>query len=656
MSVHSSTRGAQTAKANPQYRVGRFTLHPFRQLLDQGQPIPVKPKALAILSVLAQADGGLVTKDELMAAVWPQVIVEDNAIQTHVASLRKILGEDAELLCTVHGLGYRLTPTPPASPVSPSVAPRVRPGTSMYYSLAILIALGAAIGAAWLIRIATHATPANETAQIAILPFDLTGSGPQMAGFAHDLQDKIAASLSGAGILVASDGNGKRSYAQGSSQTDIQSSAEFLVSGRISSNGNMLRVQMQISDPAESISIWSGTFEKDIGSRVYLPDAVATAVADAAHFAVIGRTGKVRLNAAGIAALVEARESMTAVNRPNPLLQMADYKKIIAAEPNFSWAHSGLAAADAFQLKSDPQNVMLRDEARREANRALELEPANGEAYVALELVVPRFSWKKRESVLLRGIKADPGFAPAAHMEGRLLSAVGRNQDALFWFRRGHNIDPLHANNTFAYAVSLLSQGSAEESQRLLKQMDAEWPEHIATRNAHFWISILSDARDETRAILGDASRWPVGMNQKSANIWRLAITASQYDAVKAGTAVKEAAEEGFLNRGEALLLLSMLNDVDGAFAQAQHYLPSDPQWGPLLFLEPTKPMRRDPRFMALAVKLGFAAYWRSTNQWPDFCSAPSLLYDCKAEVAKLAVSNPTLTPMEEVQKASIPY
>ena len=94
-----------------EYKVGRFTLQPFRQLLDGAIPVPVKPKALAILSVLAKANGALVTKDELMAAVWPNITVEDNAIQVHVASLRKILGDDAELLCTVHGHGYRLTAT-----------------------------------------------------------------------------------------------------------------------------------------------------------------------------------------------------------------------------------------------------------------------------------------------------------------------------------------------------------------------------------------------------------------------------------------------------------------------------------------------------------------------------------------------------------------
>jgi hypothetical protein len=45
--------------------------------------------------------------------------------------------------------------------------------------------------------------------------------------------------------------------------------------------------------------------------------------------------------------------------------------------------------------------------------------------------------------------------------------------------------------------------------------------------------------------------------------------------------------------------------------------------------------MRRDPRFMSLAAKLGLVDYWRSSGKWPDFCSEPGLPYDCKAEAAK---------------------
>ncbi len=645
-----------------QHKVGRFVLQPFRELRDQDRPIRVKPKALAILSVLAEANGGLVTKDELMAAVWPNVVVEDNAIQAHIASLRKILGSDAGLLCTVHGQGYRLAPTGEPPPVGPRSEPARDPSGPftrrrqiVLTALVVLLFLG--VVGLWLFLHSATAV-ANRPAQIAIMPFDLSSSEPQTIAFVNDLRDRISADLSAAQILIASNQQGE-GLLSGILNSNRAIASEFLLTGRMVSDGKLLRIHVQLMDAKEGVAVWSGMFEKSISERTALIPIVSTAVADAAHFAVNGRTGKVRLKAAETAAWIEARESMTTVSRPNPNLQMADYKKVIAAVPEFTWAHSGLAASDAFNLRSEPDNKALREEIRVEANRALELEPVNGEAYLALEVGLPRFNWQERESLLVKGIKIDPSFGPNSVMEGHLRSAVGRHKDALFWLKRAYNIDPLHNNNNFAYAVMLLSEGHPTESQKLLAEMDANWPQHIGTKNAHFWTSVISGKTDETLAILADSSRWPVGMNQKSAGVWRMALRA--HDSKESGPraqaieAITSTSSEGSLTRGDALLLMSILNDVDGAFAQAETYLPIDPQFGPLLFLGPTRPMRQDPRFMSLAVKLGFAAYWRSTDQWPDFCKAPDLPYDCKALVAKLALKNPPLSPMPEVQ-ATIPY
>ena len=94
-----------------EYSVGRFTLLPFRQLLRNGSAVAIRRKELDLLSVLAMAEGMLVTKEELMTAIWPGAIVEDNALQVHIVSLRKLLDLDADLLRTVHGLGYRLPAT-----------------------------------------------------------------------------------------------------------------------------------------------------------------------------------------------------------------------------------------------------------------------------------------------------------------------------------------------------------------------------------------------------------------------------------------------------------------------------------------------------------------------------------------------------------------
>ena len=88
-----------------EYRIGDLVLQTRRQLLHDETRIALGSKALALLSVLAEARGALVTKDELMDAVWPGITVEENAIQVHVAALRKAMGAAAGQLVTIRGLG-----------------------------------------------------------------------------------------------------------------------------------------------------------------------------------------------------------------------------------------------------------------------------------------------------------------------------------------------------------------------------------------------------------------------------------------------------------------------------------------------------------------------------------------------------------------------
>jgi non-specific serine/threonine protein kinase len=79
-----------------------------RELRARGIPVPLGSRAFSIFAVLVQSAGKLVTKDELMARVWPGVIVENNTLEVHISAVRKALGPDRATLRTTFGRGYRL--------------------------------------------------------------------------------------------------------------------------------------------------------------------------------------------------------------------------------------------------------------------------------------------------------------------------------------------------------------------------------------------------------------------------------------------------------------------------------------------------------------------------------------------------------------------
>lgn len=87
---------------------GRFRINTRRrELLADGAPVDLGARAFDVLMALIAAEGGLVTKDELMERVWPNAIVEENTLQSQIYTLRKALGGDRNVIMTVSGRGYR---------------------------------------------------------------------------------------------------------------------------------------------------------------------------------------------------------------------------------------------------------------------------------------------------------------------------------------------------------------------------------------------------------------------------------------------------------------------------------------------------------------------------------------------------------------------
>ena len=109
------------------YHFGEFQLNlDMRTLARQGERVPVGSRAFDVLACLVAHAGTVVTKAELLEAVWTDSFVEEGTLSQHIFSLRKALGEEAACIATIQGRGYRFmgavrhtlpaTSTPPPDP------------------------------------------------------------------------------------------------------------------------------------------------------------------------------------------------------------------------------------------------------------------------------------------------------------------------------------------------------------------------------------------------------------------------------------------------------------------------------------------------------------------------------------------------------------
>ena len=119
---HSSMAGEPSswAVATAALEFGRFrVLLRQRRLLADGVPVELGTRALDLLMVLIEADGALVSKDELLALAWPGIFVDETNIKVQISALRRALGEDRDFIRTEVGRGYRFTAAIRSTPAFP---------------------------------------------------------------------------------------------------------------------------------------------------------------------------------------------------------------------------------------------------------------------------------------------------------------------------------------------------------------------------------------------------------------------------------------------------------------------------------------------------------------------------------------------------------
>jgi len=126
---------------NGLYKFDCFELDAARRLLSRGEEsITLTPKAFEVLSYLVLNPGRVVTKEEMLKAVWPDSFVEEGNLAQYISALRRALGEQASLIVTIPGRGYQFAglvqamqseaelTTPALGPIDVEALPDAQPG------------------------------------------------------------------------------------------------------------------------------------------------------------------------------------------------------------------------------------------------------------------------------------------------------------------------------------------------------------------------------------------------------------------------------------------------------------------------------------------------------------------------------------------------
>ncbi len=232
---------------------GRFRLDlQRRELTTDGTVVKLGVRAIEILCVLAAAGGKVVSKDKLLAEVWPGVVVEENNIQVHIAALRKALGggaDDEAHLMTIPGRGYRLVGVPPRNSAKHDGLP-----------------------------------PLPNKPSIAVLPFQNLSDEPAQEYFVDGIVEDIITSLSRIKWFFVVARNS--SFIYKGKPVDIKQvgrelGVRYVLEGSVRKASNRVRITAQLIEAETGSHLWAEKYDRLLEDIFAVQDEITVSVVGA---------------------------------------------------------------------------------------------------------------------------------------------------------------------------------------------------------------------------------------------------------------------------------------------------------------------------------------------------------------------------------------
>jgi adenylate cyclase len=576
--------------------------------------------------------------------------------QIHCANLTGWRGgaTDAQWLKVIESISQLTadgaTPSEPQSASHVIRAPRSSGMAPRTWLLAgtLVVALVLA-GGAWLLRGSFLPTPNNT--RVAILPFDTLSSSADANFFADGLADQIGTTLSNNHIEVLSHDDAVTLRGPDRDKRVGELGVGLLLDGTVQSDGQTLKATVHLDDAVRHVTLWSGGVDGPAAQEAQLQTTLAATIVnvlDCSRRALSpahGLSDPTLLTAYLHACDVEANSDV--LRTPSAISDvLTSLRQVTAGAPDFAPAHADLALnAVEFSGTLPPDAAAAeRREAASEAARALALDPKLTDAYIA-QADLAGTDYAKSEPLLRTVLAMDPTSANANWRLAQVLGQTGRLHESGQFAQKAAAIDP--AGKAGMAETIACMDGDASRSADDLMAAQKQNP----TQNAGIWSNLstclqVAGRWDDAIALANDAAHRPAmagAMNPVEAAYLQAGKTRAPGDLAKARTLLLPQPGDNMIVLSARMVGQSSLGFVDDAFVTADRWASIvGAQGNPyFLFFPLFAPMRRDPRFIELSNRLGLVDFWRKTGHWPDFCSDPSLPYNCKAEAAKLASGPP---------------
>jgi DNA-binding winged helix-turn-helix (wHTH) protein/TolB-like protein/Flp pilus assembly protein TadD len=650
------------------YRFAGFELDTLRRRLTgpDGNPCPISSRGYDALLYLVENRARVVGKDELMQAVWPRTVVEENNLNQAVSSARRALGDSRDsprFIVTVAGRGYQFVgelgadppeqqetgaeapagnaseasgdtsgpgvePAPPDRDAEPSVAVAdespdraVEPASATPQGIGrrrMLVALGASAAAiaagvyGW--RRSRAAGP-DLPRSLAVLPFrPLTGEGGD-AAIEIGVSDLLINRLSTLPELAVAPLSSVLRFAQDRPDDPVAAGrsldVEAVLDGSMQIRDQRIRLTARLTDTRSGRTLWAGDFTERLDDFFAVQDSLASQLADALtpHLPADARQRALRRESSNVEAWqLYAQGSYLRANPSEASLRQAIefFSAAVERDPTFTLALAGLSESHSLTAVFDVEPpVPALERAREAAARAIAADPSLPDGHSAMGQVLTQ---EDRElaagrELYRRALRLDPRHAVSHVFMALSLCQSGQHPAAGDSIGRAQQIEP--ASLRFASVAGLIAYVARQfdEAEHKLRSVLRVGPDGPLARHFLARVMLVSGRPREALELL-DPSPGPAP-GWRSARGRALAQLGRHDEAAGELATLEQLSGRGFGTGFDRALIHLDLGDRDGAFAALEQAVDDHSQMGGYVNVEPAlDPLRDDPRFAPIAARM----------------------------------------------------